>query len=270
MTDFVHLHLHTEYSLLDGACRIKEVVARAKELGQTALAITDHGVMYGVVDFYKACHAEGIKPIIGCEVYVAPHGRKDKQYSVGAKYHHLILLVKNKIGYHNLLKIVSKGFTEGFYFKPRVDFELLEQYHEGLVCLSGCLGGSVQQKLLQDDYEGAKKEALRFFSLFGDDYYLELQNHEYQEDAVILSGLMRIHEETGIPVVATNDVHYINKEDSYTQKVLMCIQMNKVLTDDDAPGFSTNEFYLKSGEEMAGLFNAYPGALENTVRIAQK
>ncbi len=270
MTDFVHLHLHTEYSLLDGACRIREVVSRAKELGQTALAITDHGVMYGVVDFYKTCKKEGIKPIIGCEIYVAPRGRKDKQYDADGKYHHLILLVKDRIGYHNLLKIVSKGFTEGFYFKPRADFELLEQYHEGLICLSGCMGGLVQQKLLQEDYESAKREALRYRALFGEDYYLELQNHGYKEDAVILSGLMRIHEETGIPVVATNDAHYINKEDAYTQKVLMCIQMNKTLEDEDAPGFDTDEFYLKSGEEMASLFASYPDALANTVRIAER
>lgn len=268
MRDFVHLHLHTEYSLLDGACRINEVVARAKALGQSALAITDHGVMYGVVDFYKACRAEGIKPIIGCEVYMAPHGRRDKQYDIDGKYYHLILLVKNKTGYHNLLKIVSRGFTEGFYFKPRADFELLEQYHEGLICLSGCIGGSVQQKLLQADHAGAKAEALRYRSIFGEDYYLELQNHGYKEDAVILPGLMRIHEETGIPVVATNDAHYINKEDSFTQKVLMCIQMNKTLEDEDAPGFDTDEFYLKSGDEMAALFAQYPDALENTLKIA--
>ncbi|MBQ4052176.1 MAG: DNA polymerase III subunit alpha [Clostridia bacterium] len=268
LNDFVHLHLHTEYSLLDGACRIREVVSRAKELGQTALAITDHGVMYGVVDFYKACKAEGIKPIIGCEIYMAPRSRQDKQYEVDGKYSHLILLVKNEVGYHNLLKIVSKGFTEGFYFKPRADFELLERYHEGLICLSGCMGGSVQQKLLKDDYSGAKEEALHYRSIFADDYYLELQNHHYQQDAVILAGLMRIHEETGIPVVATNDAHYITKEDAFSQKVLMCIQMNKTLDDEDAPGFDTDEFYLKSGEEMAALFSAYPDAIANTVRIA--
>ncbi len=269
MTDFVHLHLHTEYSLLDGACRINDVVARAKALGQCALAITDHGVMYGAVDFYKACKKEGIKPIIGCEIYMAPNGRKDKQYELDGKYSHLILLAKNKIGYHNLIKIVSRGFTEGFYYKPRADFELLERYSEGLICLSGCIAGSVQQKLLNDDYEGAKREALRYRSIFGDDYYLELQNHGYKEDAVILPGLVKIHDETGIPMVATNDAHYITKEDSFTQKVLMCIQMNKTLDDEDAPGFDTEEFYLKSGDEMASLFAQYPGALENTVKIAE-
>ncbi len=268
MKDFVHLHLHTEYSLLDGACRINEVVARAKALGQSALAITDHGVMYGVVDFYKACRKEGIKPIIGCEIYMAPHGRKDKQYDLDGKYSHLILLVKNQVGYHNLMKIVSKGFTEGFYFKPRADFELLEQYHEGLICLSGCIGGSIQQKLLQNNYEGAKEEALRYHRIFGEDYYLELQNHGYKEDAVILPAQMRLHEETGIPVVATNDAHYITKEDAFTQKVLMCIQMNKTLNDEDAPGFDTDEFYLKSGDEMASLFAGYDQAIENTVKIA--
>ncbi len=268
MRNFVHLHLHTEYSLLDGACRIQEVVARAKALGQSALAITDHGVMYGVVDFYKACKKEGIKPIIGCEIYMAPHGRKDKQYDLDGKYSHLILLAKNKTGYHNLMKIVSRGFTEGFYFKPRADFELLEQYHEGLICLSGCIGGSVQQKLLLGDYDGAKTEALRYRSIFGEDYYLELQNHGYKEDAAILPGQMRIHEETGIPVVATNDAHYIEKEDSFTQKVLMCIQMNKTLDDEDAPGFDTDEFYLKSGDEMASLFSGYGQAIENTLKIA--
>ncbi len=269
MRDFVHLHLHTEYSLLDGACRIKDVVARAKALGQRALAITDHGVMYGAVDFYKACKEAGIKPVIGCEIYMAPNGRLDKQYDLDSRYYHLILLVKNKTGYHNLLKIVSKGFTEGFYFKPRADFELLEQYHEGLICLSGCIGGSVQQRLLRDDYQGAKTEALRYRAIFGDDYYLELQNHGYKEDAVILPGLMKIHNETGIPVVATNDTHYIDKENAYTQKVLMCIQMNKTLDDEDAPGFDTDEFYLKSGDEMEELFRQYPEALENTVKIAE-
>jgi len=269
MREFVHLHLHTEYSLLDGACRIQEVVAQAKALGQSALAITDHGVMYGVVEFYKACRNEGIKPIIGCEIYMAPHGRMDKQYDLDGKYSHLILLVKNKVGYHNLMKIVSKGFTEGFYFKPRADFELLEQYHEGLICLSGCIGGSVQQRLLRGDYDGAKTEALRYREIFGDDYYLELQNHGYKEDAVILPGQMRIHAETGIPVVATNDAHYITKEDAFTQKVLMCIQMNKTLDDEDAPGFDTDEFYLKSGDEMAALFSGYGDALQNTVRIAE-
>ena len=268
MTDFVHLHLHTEYSLLDGACRIREVASRAKALGQCALAITDHGVMYGVVDFYKACKQEGIKPIIGCEIYVAPRGRGDKQYDLDNRYSHLVLLVKNQIGYHNLIKIVSKGFTEGFYYKPRADFELLEKYHEGLICLSGCIGGSVQQKILNQDYDGAKEEALRYRSIFGEDYYLELQNHGYREDAVILSGLARIHEETGIPMVATNDAHYLAKEDAYTQKVLMCIQMNKTLEDEDAPGFQTDEFYLKSGDEMKELFENYEGALENTLKIA--
>ncbi len=269
MKDFVHLHLHTEFSLLDGACRIKDVVARAKALGQYALAITDHGVLYGAVDFYKACKEEGIKPIIGCEIYMAPNGRMVKQYDLESKYYHLILLVKNKVGYHNLLKIVSKGFTEGFYFKPRADFELLEQYHEGLICLSGCIAGSVQQRLLRDDFEGAKNEALRYQKIFGEDYYLELQNHGYKEDAIILPGLMRINEETGIPLVATNDAHYIQKENAYTQKVLMCIQMNKTLEDEDAPGFNTDEFYLKSGDEMDELFHQYPGAMENTVKIAE-
>ena len=270
MKDFVHLHLHTEYSLLDGACRIRDAVSRAKELGQSALAITDHGVMYGAVDFYKACKQEGIKPIIGCEIYLAPHSRFDKQYGIDAKYSHLILLAKNEVGYRNLIKIVSCGFTEGFYFKPRADFELLELYHEGLICLSGCMGGSVQQKLLNNDYQGAKEEALRFKNLFLDDYYLELQNHNYKEDATILSGLMRIHDETGIPVVATNDAHYVLREDAYTQKILMCIQMGKSLEDEKVPGFETEEFYLKSGDEMDRLFENYPGAVENSVIIAEK
>lgn len=268
MIDFVHLHLHTEYSLLDGACRIREAVEKAKALGQRALAVTDHGVMYGVVDFYKACKEAGIKPIIGCEIYMAPRGRADKQYDLDNRYSHLILLAKDQVGYHNLIKIVSKGFTEGFYYKPRADFELLEKYHEGLICLSGCIGGSVQQKLLHQSYEAAKAEALRYRNIFGDDYYLELQNHGYREDAVILSGLAKIHDETGIPMVATNDAHYLTKEDAYTQKVLMCIQMNKTLEDEDAPGFETDEFYLKSGDEMAQLFKDYEGAIENTVRIA--
>ena len=270
MRNFVHLHLHTEYSLLDGACRIREVAAKAKALGQTALAVTDHGVMYGAVEFYKACRQVGIKPIIGCEIYVAPRGRRDKNYELDSRYSHLILLAKNATGYHNLIKIVSRGFTEGFYFKPRADFELLEQYREGLVCLSGCIGGSVQQKLLQNDYAGAKAEALRYQAIFGSDYYLEVQNHGYKEDAVILPGQLRIHEETGIPLVATNDVHYIEKEEAFTQKLLMCIQMNKTLSDEDAPGFEKDAFYLKSGDEMAELFSHYPGAMENTLKIAEQ
>ncbi len=270
MREFVHLHVHTEYSLLDGAAKISSVLQRAKSLGQTALAITDHGVMYGVIDFYKEAKAQGIKPIIGCEVYTAARTRFDKLYEFDGQIGHLVLLAKNNEGYQNLIHLVSKASVEGMYYKPRVDMELLREHSTGLIALSACLAGDVQRFLLQENYEGAKEKALEYKAIFGDDFYLELQDHNLKEDAAVISGLARLSTETGIPLVATNDVHYVEKKDAKLQEVLMCIQTNKVVGDPDAMTFETQEFYLKSGEEMEALFAHYPQALENTVKIAEQ
>ena len=267
---FVHLHVHSEYSLLDGACRIPDLIARVKDLGQTAVAVTDHGVMYGAVDFYKAAKAAGIKPIIGCEVYVAPRTRLDKVHELDDHPYHLILLCRNEVGYRNLSALVSRGFTEGFYSKPRVDWELLERYHEGLIALSACLAGQVPRLLLGGNYEGAKAHALQMRDLFGaDSYYLEIQDHSIPQQKTVLQGLLRLHQETGIPLVATNDAHYLTREDASIQDVLMCIQMGKTVEDPHRMRFETQEFYLKSEAEMAALFPDWPEALENTVKIAE-
>ena len=267
---FVHLHVHSEYSLLDGACRIPDLIARVKDLGQTAVAVTDHGVMYGAVDFYKAAKAAGIKPIIGCEVYVAPRTRLDKVHELDDHPYHLILLCRNEVGYRNLSALVSRGFTEGFYSKPRVDWELLERYHEGLIALSACLAGQVPRLLLGGNYEGAKALALQMRDLFGaDSYYLEIQDHSIPQQKTVLQGLLRLHQETGIPLVATNDAHYLTREDASIQDVLMCIQMGKTVEDPHRMRFETQEFYLKSEAEMAALFPDWPEALENTVKIAE-
>ena len=267
---FVHLHVHSEYSLLDGACRIPDLIARVKDLGQTAVAVTDHGVMYGAVDFYKAAKAAGIKPIIGCEVYVAPRTRLDKVHELDDHPYHLILLCRNEVGYRNLSALVSRGFTEGFYSKPRVDWELLERYHEGLIALSACLAGQVPRLLLGGNYEGAKTHALQMRDLFGaDSYYLEIQDHSIPQQKTVLQGLLRLHQETGIPLVATNDAHYLTREDASIQDVLMCIQMGKTVEDPHRMRFETQEFYLKSEAEMAALFPDWPEALENTVKIAE-
>ncbi len=268
---FTHLHTHTEFSLLDGACRIKQLVSRARELGMQSLAITDHGNMYGAVDFYKECKAQGIKPVIGCEVYVAPRTRFDKDKVLDKEYNHLILLCENETGYKNLISMVSKGYTEGFYFKPRIDRDLLEKNHEGLICLSACIAGEIPQLILQKDYEGAKRAALWFGELFGkDNYYLELQNHGLPEQMSVNEGLKRISRETGIPLVATNDVHYINKEDAKIQQVLICIATNHVIGDDTGLEFHAQEFYLKSEEEMRALFPDTPEAIDNTARISER
>ena len=268
---FTHLHLHTQFSLLDGACRLGNLVARAKELGMTSLAITDHGNMYGAVDFYRECKKEGIKPIIGCEVYVAPRTRFDRDKVLDKQYNHLILLVKNETGYKNLIKMVSLAYTEGFYFKPRIDRDLLEKHSEGLICLSACLAGEIPQLLLQRDYEGAKREALWYSSVFGEgNYYLELQDHGIDEQKIVLDGLKRINDETGIPLVATNDVHYVEKEDADIQQVLICIATNKTLGEDTGLEFHSNNFYLKSEQEMRELFSDVPEAIENTQLIAEK
>ena len=267
--NFTHLHLHTEYSLLDGACRIEGLMQRVKALGQTAVAITDHGVMYGCVDFYKAAKKAGVKPIIGCEVYVATRTRFDKVNRIDGS-NHLVLLCKNETGYKNLIKMVSAGFTEGFYNKPRVDHELLEEYHEGLICLSACLAGEIPQALLAGDYEKAKNLARYYEDLFGKgNYYIERQDHRLDEQRTVLPLLVRLSRETGIPLVATNDAHYLEKEDSRMQHILICIQTNKTVNDDDVLEFGTDEFYVKSTDEMYELFSAWPEACENTNRIAE-
>ena len=267
---FVHLHLHTEFSLLDGACRIKKLVDRVKELGQTAVAITDHGVMYGVIDFYRACKAAGIKPIIGCEVYVAPRTRFDKVHEFDADSRHLVLLCRNEEGYRNLSYMVSQAFLEGFYIKPRIDMDLLREHCGGLIACSACLGGELPKLLMAGEYEKAKTHALEMRELFGEDgYYLELQEHGIPAQKQVNAGIMRLHEETGIPLVATNDAHYLRKEDAETQDILMCIQMGKTLDDPGRMKFETNEFYVKSEEEMASLFPNYSEAIENTAKIAE-
>jgi len=271
MTDFVHLHVHTEYSLLDGACRIEQLVLRAKELGQEALAITDHGAMYGVIDFYKACKKHGVRPVIGCEVYVAPRSRFDKQHRVDSSPYHLVLLCKDNGGYQNLIKLVSMGYIDGFYNKPRVDRQLLEQYSGGLIALSACLAGEVPRALSAGEYARAKETALYYKSVFGEDnYYIELQNHGIRQQMEILPGLRRLSEETGIPLVATNDAHYILKEDSKMQNVMVCIQTNRTVQEGSGMEFTTEEFYLKSGDEMKALFDDFTGAVENTVDIARR
>ena len=267
---FVHLHIHTEYSLLDGACRIDQLMDRVKECGQTAIACTDHGVMYGCVQFYKAAKKAGIKPIIGCEVYVATRTRFDKVNKIDGN-NHLILLCKNEMGYKNLIKMVSAGFTEGFYSKPRIDKDLLEQHHEGLICLSACLAGEIPQAILAGDYERAKQAALYYRDLFGEgNYYIELQDHGLEEDQVVLPQLIRLARETGIPMVATNDAHYITKEDAKMQSILLCIQTGKTIADADRMEFQTDEFYLKSTDEMYDLFAMVPEACENTNKIAEQ
>ncbi|MBQ8912093.1 MAG: DNA polymerase III subunit alpha, partial [Clostridia bacterium] len=269
MKRFVHLHVHSEYSMLDGACRISELPLAAKGLSQDALAITDHGNMFGAVAFYKACKKEGIAPIIGCEVYVAPHGIEHKNRE--EKYHHMVLLCKNEQGYRNLCKLVSKGYVDGFYTRPRVDDRLLSQYHEGLIALSGCVAGKIPSLLVENRYEEAKKTALFYEELFGkDNFYLEIQNHGVEEEQVALAGLLRLCRETGIPPVATNDAHYIKKSDADTQALLMCIKTGRELTEGRPFGFEQDEYYLKSGEEMAELFADCPEALENTVKIAER
>ena len=268
---FVHLHVHTEYSLLDGACRIDKIAEKAKSLGQTALAVTDHGVMYGAVAFYKACLAAGIKPIIGCEVYVAPRNMSDKEHGRDNDYTHLVLLCKNETGYQNLCYLVSAAFTDGFYVKPRIDWALLHQHAEGLICLSGCLAGAIPQMLVKDDYEGAKAKALELRALFGpEDFYLEIQDHGLPEEKKAAQGLIRLHKETGIPLVLTNDAHYIEKEDAYYQDVLMCIQMGKTVDDPNRMRFESKELYLKSEEEMRALFPELQEAADNTVAIAER
>ena len=268
---FVHLHVHSEYSLLDGACRIEQIASRMQALGQESIAITDHGVMYGAVAFYKAVKKAGLKPIIGCEVYVAPRGRTDRDYNIDSEYTHLVLLCKNETGYRNLCYLVSCGFLEGFYIRPRIDWDILKAHSEGLICLSACIAGDIPRKILNGDYNAAKGKALELAALFGpEDFYLEIQNHGIEEEAQAMEGIFRLHEETGIPLVLTNDAHYLTREDAHNQDVLMCIQMGKTVDDPDRMKFEGSEFYLKSEEEMRTLFPQYPEAADNTAKIAER
>ena len=268
---FVHLHVHTEYSLLDGACRIRDLPARIREMGQTAVAITDHGVMYGAIDFYRACKAEGIHPIIGCEVYVARRTRFDKVHEYDAESRHLVLLCKNETGYRNLSYMVSQAFVEGFYIKPRIDLDLLRQHSEGLIALSACLAGEIPKRLVNGDYDGAKEYALTMQEIFGEDnFYLELQDHGIPQQTLVNRDLLRIHQETGIPLVCTNDAHYLRPEDAESHDVLLCIQTGKTVDDENRMRYEPRNFYLRSTEEMEELFGAYPDAVANTQRIADR
>ena len=270
MVEFVHLHLHTEYSLLDGATRISSIADKALELGQTAVAITDHGVMYGAVEFYTALKEKGIKPIIGCEVYVAPRGRHRKEGKQDSSGNHLILLCKNKEGYMNLSYMVSKSFIDGFYSKPRIDMELLSAHCNGLVALSGCVAGKIPQLILAGSMAEAEACAKEFYDIFGDDFYLEVQNHGLDDERKAAYGIKLISEKLGIPMVATNDVHYLERGDAQTQATLMCIQMNTQVSDGRPLGFETDEFYFKSTEEMKVLFSTFKDAISNTVKIPDK
>lgn len=266
---FAHLHVHTEYSLLDGACQIDRLIERVKTLGQTACAITDHGVMYGAVTFFKAAKKAGIKPIIGCEVYVAPRSLTDKEHGIDNENHHLVLLCKNEVGYRNLCYMVSRAFVDGFYVKPRIDKQLLRKHSEGLIALSACLAGELPRLIQRGEYEHAKRVALEMSEIFGDgNYFLELQDHSIEEQREVNSGILRLSRETGLPLVVTNDAHYITREDAYAQDVLLCIQTQKNVNDEDRMRFETDEFYVKSEDEMRSLFPNYPEAADNTQLIA--
>lgn len=268
--NFVHLHTHTAYSLLDGQGTVQRILDRAAELGQQAMAITDHGNMYGVIEFYEYAKKVGIKPILGCEVYLAARSRFDKTYELDAERYHLILLAKNNTGYRNLMKIVSFGFTEGFYYKPRVDFELLEKYSEGIIALSGCMFGLLSRRILSGDYDGAAAAADRFVSIFGKgNFYIEIQDHGLYDQKRLNAGLIKLAREKGLPLAATNDIHYVNRSDAYYQDVLMCVQTGRTIDDPERMKMESSELYVKSASEMNELFSAVPEALENTVRIAE-
>ena len=269
---FTHLHVHTEYSLLDGSNKIKEYVKRVKELGMDSAAITDHGVMYGVIDFYKEAKAQGIKPIIGCEVYVAPGSRFDREANTGEdRYYHLVLLAENNVGYANLMKIVSRGFTEGYYYKPRVDLEILQEYHEGIIALSACLAGEVQRYIMKGLVEEAEKAALRYRDIFGPDhFYLELQDHGMPEQRMVNTSLLSMSKKLGIELVATNDVHYTYAEDAKPHDILLCIQTGKRLSDENRMRYEGGQYYVKSEVEMKALFPYAWEAVENTQRIADR
>ena len=269
--DFVHLHVHTEYSLLDGANRIKDLVKKVKETGMKAVAITDHGVMYGAIEFYKECIKNDIKPIIGCEVYVAPRSRFDKEPGIDDRMGHMILLAKDNNGYKNLVKIVSKSFLEGFYYKPRVDLELLKEYSEGLICTSACMAGFISRAILDEDMEKAKLTALQYIEIFGkENFYIELQSNGIEEQIVANRGLIKLAKELEVPMIATNDAHYLNREDSYSHEVLLCIQTGKKMNDIDRFKFGSDEFFVKTPEEMYKSFKNMPQVLENTVKIADR
>lgn len=270
MNKFVHLHVHTEYSLLDGSARIKKLIEKTKELGMESIAITDHGAAYGIIDFYKEAKANGVKPILGCEVYVAARTLYDKEPGIDSENYHLVILAKNMKGYKNLIKLVSKGFVDGFYYKPRVDHDTLRQYSEGIIALSACLGGEIQSFILSGDFKKAEATALVYKDMFGEDFYLELQDHRIEEQKRVNQELVKMSERLGIPLVCTNDIHYINREDAKAHEVLLCIQTGKTLDDEDRMKFQTDEFYLKSADEMYELFSYAPEALENTARIAEK
>jgi len=270
MGKFVHLHVHTQYSLLDGSARIKDLIARTKELGMDSIAITDHGAAYGIIEFYKEATAQGIKPIIGCEVYVARRTLYDKEPNIDSDYYHLVLLAKNMKGYKNLIKLVSKGFIDGFYYKPRVDHDTIRQYSEGVIALSACLAGEVQSHILAGDLKKAESTALLYKDIFGDDFYLELQDHGLDEQRKVNQELTAMSKKLGIPLVCTNDIHYISREDSKAHEVLLCIQTAKTMEDEDRMRFQTDEFYLKSPNEMCKLFDYAPEAARNTLIIAEK
>ena len=269
---FTHLHVHTVYSLLDGFAKIPDLVGRAKELGFDSLAITDHGVMYGVIEFYKECKAQGIKPILGCEVYVAPGSRFDRETGANdERYYHLILLAENEIGYKNLTKIVSQGFTEGFYYKPRVDKEVLREHHEGIICLSACLQGEVAFYLKRRLYDEAKKAALEYLDIFGEgNYFLEMQDHGLSDDTIVNADLLRMSEETGIELVCTNDSHYVRAEDWEAHDILLCMQTGNTINDENRLRYEGGQYYLKSEEEMLKLFGYAKQAVENTHKIAER
>lgn len=269
---FTHLHVHTCYSLLDGAGRIPEMIARCKELGMDSMAITDHGVMYGVIDFYKEATAQGIKPILGCEIYLTPGSRFDRETVRGSdRYYHLVLLAENNQGYQNLMRIVSRGFTDGYYYKPRVDYDTLQEFHEGIIALSACLAGEVAKNLTRDFYDEAKKAALHYQDIFGkDNFFLELQDHGYPEQKKVNAGILRLHEETGIPMVATNDIHYTLPEDAEPHDILLCLQTGKKVQDEDRMRYPGGQFYIKSEDEMRSLFPYAQEALDNTAKIAER
>ncbi|MBR5505322.1 MAG: PHP domain-containing protein, partial [Clostridia bacterium] len=269
MQDFVHLHLHTQYSLLDGAADIDRLMDRASELGMKAVALTDHGVMYGAIEFYEAAVSRGIKPIIGCEVYTAPRSRFDKDATLDKRYGHLVLLCKNDTGYRNLMTLVTRAQLDGFYYKPRVDMELLRAHSDGLIALSACIRGDVPSAYLHSGYDAALDAALRYADVFGkDNFFLEIQNHGLSEEAEVRSALIDISRRTGIGIVATNDVHYVSSDEALLQDVLTCIQTGKKLSDTDRMKMEGDQYYFKSGDEMAALFSDCPEAVANTMRIA--
>jgi DNA polymerase-3 subunit alpha len=268
---FIHLHTHSEYSLLDGAARVKDMVAKAADLGMPALALTDHGVMYGAIDFYREAKKAGIKPIIGCEVYVAPRSRMDRQPRIDDQQCHLVLLARNQEGYKNLTELVSRAYLEGFYYKPRVDHELLEKYAGGLLALSACLNGEIPEKLLAGRYGEARNLACYYRDVFGPgNFYLEVQDHGIREQREVNEQIWRLSEDLGIPVVATNDIHYLDREDAFVHDVLLCIQTGKTISDPARMKFSTEEFYFKSADEMLRLFPDHPEALTNTLEVAAR